>query len=190
MTLIFLTSDGLWYREKTEDPWFAASQEVPTYGDSKYTDFVYFSDETAGVLGCASQIWICNPERPESSCLNIQTASESFYSDMWPDSFERAAMVGFMTAFEMFFVNPDTLYASPGLPTLLSRFTLFGPTQLDAIPPNRWQKEIEYTFQASIASLQTGLAAAAQKGAPWPTDEKWCPTPEACQALCYHQVSR
>jgi hypothetical protein len=86
-------------------------------------------------------------------------------SEIWPNIYDRAAVLGFLFALNTFAVTPDQIYQFPGLPFLLSRYTLAGPLQVDAIPTNRWQQEMEYGFQASLASMQSSMAAATQKGA-------------------------
>lgn len=161
------------------DPWL--------FGND--TKAVFLPDEPAGVVGCTIQTWLCNPELPEPQCASMQKDFTTRLTQMWPNNFDRAAIRGFMSVSQIFAVPPDSLYESPGLPSLLSRFTLAVPVQVDAMPSNRWQKEMEYTFQTSLASIQSGMAAATQKGAPWSTNETHCPTPEACQTLCRNQVS-
>ncbi|KAF2691131.1 hypothetical protein K458DRAFT_438815 [Lentithecium fluviatile CBS 122367] len=153
VVILFLSSDGLWYRERTDDPWFAANQEVPASDELGFGNGtkVFLPDEPAGVIGCSFTTWLCNLELPESQ--------------IWPDTNDRAAIVGFMSAITTFTTSPDFVYRSPGLPSLLSRFTLVGP-------------------------VQAGMAAATQKGAFWPTNKTHCPTPKACQVFCRNQKIR
>jgi hypothetical protein len=195
IALLFLSSDGVWHRERTEDPWFAATRGVPISNDLDFENRtnVFLPDEPASVVGCTFKFWLCNPKLPGSPCRNMMQAGPprgERLLELWPDTNDRAAILGFLSAVETFTASPDNFYRFPGLPSLLSRGTLVGPLQVDAIPPNRWQQEMEFTFQASLAAAQSSMAAAAQKGAIWSTNGMYCPTPEACHTLCHNQVSQ
>lgn len=192
--MIFLSANGIVYSEKTEDPWFAATTPTPApedFGLPNGTN-LYTADEPANVVGCAIQLWYCNPKLPEDSrCYNYFEAGPEFedrLSTLWTDKDDLAAVFGFLYAMYTFTGEPDTFYRLTGVPSLLSRFTMTGPFQMDAIPPTRWQQEMEYSFQASLASFQTNMLQAAQKGSKWP-NETICFTPEACQKFCHSQVS-
>jgi hypothetical protein len=177
----------VYHRERVEDPWFAATQEVPVKDEN--TKVLFIPDEPARVVGCTYQSTICNPELAGSPCAEDLKDEETRLAKMWPDDLDRAAIMGFIFAFSAFSILPESIYEYPGLPSLLSRFTLDGPLQVDAIPFNQWQKEMEYTFQITLASFQSAMAAATQKGALWFRNETYCPTPKACQALCRNQAS-
>lgn len=76
-----------------------------------------------------------------------------------------------------------------GIPSMLSRFTMSNSLQLDILPSNRWQQELEYTFQAELAALQSGLFEVSTKGIYiLDAEESVCPDREACLKLCYFQV--
>jgi len=153
---------------------------------------LFISDEPAGVLGCTLQTWYCNPKLPEQSrCVNLyESSSLERLPEIWPDAEDLAAIQGFQSAVGTFtLVQPHVLYNSPGIPSLLARSTLIGPIQLDALPPNKWQQQMEYSYQASLVSLQSAPVEVTRRGAFWP-NETICPTAVACQKLCRNQASQ
>ncbi|KAH8696936.1 hypothetical protein GQ44DRAFT_733494 [Phaeosphaeriaceae sp. PMI808] len=165
VSLLFLDASDVINRNKTEDPWFAATTRGPYDGIK-----VYVADEPSGVLGCATQRFWCNPQLPEDTrCINFfEAGGMDHLSKLWADPVDRAIVRGAMAPLNNKQSSLlEAFYRIPGLPSLLSRVTLIGPFQLDEIPSNRWQSEIEYTFQAGLAATQSMLVEAARGGFFW-----------------------
>lgn len=189
VTLLFLEASGIMYLNKTEDPLFLATK-MPSKLPPDGTRF-YVADRPAGVLGCATQKIFCNPLLPEQPrCVSIdQIVSGDLLSKIWADPADFAAMYSLVTTMAgIYAAYPINFYAAPGLPSLKARFTLVPPLQTEALPPNKWQEETEYTFQASLASLQSSLVEAVRGNTPLPNDIL-CSPQSACETLCRSLVS-
>lgn len=197
VSLIFLDQSNILYFNQTDDPWFKATTliegEAPALVATGTQLKWYKPDDPPSALGCASKLLLCNSDSP-SDCANSAVGGEQFIKNLttlWPDKEESAAVLGLTMAYKKIFTGPELFYSLPGMPSLLSRFTLLSSTQTDTLPSNQWQKEMEYSYQAYLASLQSGLVEASMKGAPqiWQELEA-CPDLEACHKLCYNQVRK
>jgi hypothetical protein len=191
VSLIFLDASGIMYGAKIEDPWFSATTPTPIQPmDGFPVDQPYYiADKPASVLGCATQTLFCNPNLTNASastCTSLATGASIV--DLWSDEVERAQVYGVMAALTgLLAVHPDYFYKAPGT-SLLASNTLMGPMQVEAIAADKWQKEIEYTFQASLASIQASLVETV-RGSPLVLKEGNCQPQSACETLCHIQVS-
>ncbi|KAF2491600.1 hypothetical protein BU16DRAFT_468495 [Lophium mytilinum] len=164
LSLLFLESSGILYMDKTDDPWFAATTLGTMNADIREEnpglDQYFVANEPAGVLGCATQRFYCNPELQDGKrcVISLEQSNLDLLSELWPDEKEQAILGGTIAPIHVgTSAYPETFYVGAGLPVLLTRFTLLGPWQTNPIPSNRWQQEMEHSFQATLASLQSSL---------------------------------
>lgn len=198
VTLLFLESVNVKYYAKVPDPWFSAEvpKEIPAWvGLGLPNNTYYAADEIAGVLGCTSNMFICNPNLPDQDhCWDPYANSTTLIeSKIFPDAGDQA----FINAYQQYFMQmfsgtvhtPSAYYMIKGLPSLLTRFTLTGLMQPARIPSTRWQEEMEYMFQTNLAATQARMvehASGSQSG----TREAFadCGATYECHRLCYSQV--
>ena len=152
VSLLFLEQSQIRYLQPTNDPWFAAT----TSAGNRFDTPVYSTDNTATILGCASQTQYCNPDMSApSQCVNLAEPDyKSYLESMWPEERDRAAMLGFAIALALT-KTPIDFYADY-IPSLKAALTL-SKFQTLKLPQNQWQLEMEFTFQASLASIQASL---------------------------------
>lgn len=191
------------------DPWFAASTPLSVYyndtseGGSGGEFFV--ADEPASVIACATTTEICNPLLKEGprcvTAFQNDTLRETL-ATIWTNDDDRAGVQGALTFLaEASVFDADMFYTMPSLPTLQTQYSLSGPlsgpVQGDLIPSDRWQLEMVFIFQASLASLQAVMVERATGQLLWEKDENnengeavGCVPFEACRAVCERQMIR
>jgi hypothetical protein len=158
------------------------------------TDQVFTAAEP-GVVGCATQIFYCNPELPDDKkCINMYSgaADTKQLSDIWPNTQDRMALGGVVGAMmSLLSVTPEDFYATAGVASLLAGFTVLGPYQTAKLPPNQWQKESEYNFQAVLASIQASTVEVLRGRTPWLNQHtgNLCLHTDGCRKICGYQVS-
>jgi hypothetical protein len=192
-SLLFLESSGVLYINRTEDPWFAATtagtMNVAIQEAVSGLQEFHVANEPAGVLGCATQRFYCNPELPEDKrCVNILGPYDlGLLSKLWPNEADQAILRGTIAPIHIDAAShPEVFYLASSLPTLLTRFTLLGPWQTDTIPSNKWQQEMEYIFQGTLTSLQSSLVEDAM-GDLLAGGDICTKTRERCIKKCYSQ---
>ncbi|KAK7179517.1 hypothetical protein DPSP01_011952 [Paraphaeosphaeria sporulosa] len=197
VALMFLDSTDVLSREKVEDPWFAhtvnASQRQYEFFGS---DSLYLSDEPATVIGCAAQVFYCNPKitDPQRRCINyfVTEASDIGFSALWPEESDLKAFNGYIATNNVMIATPDSFYNTPGLPNLLARLTMDNSIQWDHFAPDRWKEEMEFLAQASLASFQSNVPQATQNGV-WYMNRTLCDSDTEtglCEKLCRNQKVR
>lgn len=200
ISLIFLEASDVIYTSPVADPWFAANkpffsaEEVGRDGENWYT-----ADNPASTMACATKVYVCNPELPEDEdCANVLAHNNTdkhagfanMISKLWPNAADSASVTGalrFIPDVDAF--GPDQFYGSGPLPSLLTSFSVMEQLQADPIPPDRWQAEMEYSFQASLASLQAKVVETAIGTLAWSAEEDAaCAPPDACRSTCKRQM--
>ncbi|KAH7112531.1 hypothetical protein B0J11DRAFT_597934 [Dendryphion nanum] len=197
VSMLFLSSGIIQNSSPVVDPWFSTSNTT----DSSPPGDQYVSNSPANVISCVTRVHICNPSYADGSkCLKsfnlLQREDDSAHflkmlSGLWPNIDEGLSVygaLGFLKyPYEIF--NPDIFYLGDNLPTILSSFTVLGRRQYDTIPPDRWQDELEYSFQASLASLQSLVVETAMGISEWINYVKGpCQSREACLTMCNRQI--
>lgn len=206
-SLIFLDASDIYYNNQITDPWFAATTPLYDYAALTGDDFIpetqriYTANEPAGVLACRTETFVCNPtiDNESNRCINAYDKSglAPALSSIWPKTQDRAAVQGalrFLETGDAF--NADVFYGTANLPTLITQYSLSGAQQNDPLPANRWQDEMEYGFQASLASLQAAMVETATGGRLWeqaPTEVNQtlkgaCEPYAACRSVCDRQM--
>lgn len=185
-------SSGIVYLNHTDDPWFSATTAA-NFGESLS---YYTPDEPATVVGCASERKFCNPRLPASEgCLDLYASGEKEFARIFPDAGEREILRPLSQRLLQY--GASGMYAfhmGKSVPSLLARQTLdlLSPTypyqavQTKPLPSNHWQKEMEFTNQATLAAMQHSLVDYARGS--WLGDTGMCGK-EPCRRLCYSQVS-
>jgi hypothetical protein len=199
VALLFLDSTDIISLSKVEDPWFAHTVNASRglYENIQFDQLksLYVTDEPATVLGCASQVFYCNPkiEDTQKRCVNYYTAltTHDDFSALWPDPADRTAFNGYLATNNIMIATPDSFYNAPGLHSLLARLTLEGGVQMDVFARDQWKKEMEFLCQASLASFQSNVPQATQNGV-WFMNTTLCDNGTdagLCEKLCRNQVS-
>lgn len=190
-----MDSSNVKYLHRVEDPWIAATTSIkaPPSIQSVIGITEYFvADDPVAVLGCATQKSYCNPTLLDSQqCMDNYSANASqAFTNLWQDPKEQAEMRALYAMLNaQSSSRPDVFYAASSLPSLITRFSLDGAVQPDAIPKNRWHEEVEYMFQANLVAMQSKMIEHAR--AQW---SAWyltaCGFSVECHRVCHSQVSR
>jgi hypothetical protein len=142
---------------------------------------------------------ICRSTSPSSDdCANIYNHKglSSALTTIWKDTDQVAAIEGavwYLNRGHIF--ESDVFCQKPGLPALLSQWSVDVNLQTDNITSDGWQIEMEYVFQASLASLQGATVELASGNMQWEylpegAQQSVC-TPSnpnsACRTVCQNQ---
>lgn len=207
INLIFLSSNGIEFYEKTSDLWYRATapgDEVhSTFVDAGKTE-VYQPEEAASPMGCVRQFQFCNPSLLSNNCGPLAS---------WDDAQIEASPL---------FGIPIEEMQSEGLPTTTSTMgsrylwliqvlsvsqadigaiiMALGPDALTSLkylssgimgplPTNQWQLDVRYWWATFLASLQAAVVNTAHG----PTDPtldpyKVLPFNSHAQDMCNSQV--
>ncbi|XP_014559796.1 hypothetical protein COCVIDRAFT_35075 [Bipolaris victoriae FI3] len=195
VSLLFLDASGLFYVNKTEDPWFSATSlfDNSSLASSANGTGPFVADEPVGVLGCATQRLYCNPNLPENvGCIDgfavgDHQSSLDLFKSAWPDANDQSVMHAFVASLGIKGLLDD-YYAIPSSPTLLSRSTLMYNVQVAAIPKDRWQDEREHLYKASLAAIQSTMVDHA-RGFDYSLG-KYCGGERECRRTCHSQKMR
>lgn len=202
-SFISLDASELIYYNTSADPWFSIN--TPLYGnDTNTTTPLYVADEPLNIMGCVTTTFVCNPYGLDKSKNCITTNSDMKFSDslatLWPHTSERAVVQGALRFLPSNWVfNADTYFRIPGLPVMESQYWLTSGIQSDIIPSDRWQTEMRFAFEASLASLQAQMVQVASGYVYWnPANSgrnvevvgEECEPLETCQTVCDRQLIR
>lgn len=180
-SILFLSQSSIWYRHKTEDPWFSATTKL---SDNRIDSGFFLADESSGVMGCATSRDLCRPDLPASTgCVNMFAKDvKDRMAELWPDLNDQAVLRVWLSGF-----NDDgdieIFFEAPTSPSLLARQTLFEGIQQVALASNAWKTELEYTFQVTLAMMQSQVVEVARGF--------WigkCRGGTECQRICHSQV--
>ena len=197
VSVLFLSSNGVRFKQPTDDPWFSAHKPgaqalvTPnaTAGNTSAAD-VFYGDMPAQVLGCARQFQYCNPSLPESSrCTPLGTAAPNMsrIAELWTTDAERHLIQAVVSRISsQTFVEEVIKYLGTSALTARSKLMtgLQGP-----LPVNQWQTEIEHWHAVSSATLQASMVEVALG----PKDQALLsflnkPVSETDKYLCANQV--
>ncbi|KAF2445487.1 hypothetical protein P171DRAFT_443143 [Karstenula rhodostoma CBS 690.94] len=198
ISLLFLDPTDMVYREKVEDPWFAATTNAPEWLQEVVKELglgfesLHVPDEPATVIGCTSQVFYCNTKT--GLCANLYKSESQLESvaPIWPESNDFKAFIGYLSTNNVMLATPGSFYDYQGLPNMLARFTLEGPMQWDAVPRDQWKREMEFISQASLASFWSNVPQASQNGVCY-LNRTLCEDetePGLCEKLCKSQKVR
>jgi hypothetical protein len=186
-SVLFLVASGMWYDNRTIDPWFSATTPKHLQTDrANYTVFV--PDEPAAPLGCVSSRQYCKPGLSrETGCIN--TADEGFKRSMdsvWTSKETQAYLLPiFSTTGYGMLADYLGYYQYSGVPNILATAWAQLDGQPVYLPEDHWKREIEYVFRATLAGLQATMVDFANGY--WTSYSDWCKN-GLCQRLCDSQV--
>lgn len=156
VTFMFLSTNGIFFNTRCDDPWYAAFNPMPVNDNSIKP--VYFAEEPVRVLGCTERYQFCNPNpnfKMDSSCTpltGIFTATAAADA-LWRTNEQRKI---FNISSNAILSDADGLYemvSVTGISSLIARHSLFVGVQ-DQLPNNQWQLEVENWYGATLADLQ------------------------------------
>ncbi|KAF2108321.1 hypothetical protein BDV96DRAFT_652889 [Lophiotrema nucula] len=201
VTLIFLDASSIFTNFTITDPWFGSKvplnlsqTAILSLQADISADIQWYGSDQPAVLGCTTTQIVCNPDLPaDKNCMNIQQhwlAGETWVNltTLWPKKAHHAAIRAAIIPMLGDQSYPDPYYSTPGLGSaLLSRSSLFGPVQTDEIQDDRWKIEMEYIFQANLASIQWQLVNAAGGSLFWNYNVEICTIAMPCEKQCKNQ---
>ena len=188
VSLIFLDGSEIYYFNKSEDPWLAATTPLQ---DETGSPMTWLSDEPAGVLGCASKRMLCKAgSRDSDECVSIFGLNKTVDGDLktlWPDLQDRLFLAPLVAMLDDRGSGVlEDFYRISGAPSLLTRKTLMVNCQAAVVPPDRWQEEVTYLYRTALATMQVGAVEYARGF--WSAKEH-CNAQFPCKRLCHSQVS-
>lgn len=150
VVLTFITPNNVWIDEPCDDPIFAAHKPITSGGST-----VYRTDHYVGVIGCAEQYSVCNPN--SRMCTHYGGSGQFFDA-------EQNDRVGFNEAQKITLkrlgiaLEYSTIYLTTiqGGQSLRASDTLSSLSQL-FLPPNQWQVETSSWFDAGLAKTQQAM---------------------------------
>lgn len=204
--LIFLSSNGIQFYDKTSDPWYRAT--VP--GDKVYAQnmreglVVYQPEEAASPMGCIQQFQFCNPSLSSNNCGPLAS---------WADAQNYAApLFGITTEDLENEIDPPTSNIMGSRFVWLTQVLAFGQVSIEGVvldlgpealtsikyltsgvmgslPINQWQLDVRYWWATYLASLQQAVVNTA-RGPTDPTVDPYKVLPSGPHArnICNNQV--
>ncbi len=180
------------YNWETEDVWFSATTPWIAFGSTNSSKpDGYVSDVPVSVLGCASQRFLCNPQTPESACVNSLSKAKSVHAiqKAWSNPRDQHQIYPLLAASYLHGRagkgNPEALYSMSAAPTLLARNTLMKEYQTGLLSPDHWKTERQYLFVASLAAWQSSLVNYTRGAWYGPSS---CSEEFPCERVCHSQV--
>ncbi|KAI1081443.1 hypothetical protein F5B20DRAFT_536073 [Whalleya microplaca] len=149
--LIYLTSSGVFFLDKTEDPWYQATHAAGAiqYGSSDNPDAnmtVYAQDEAGAPLACIKKEQFCQSTTPnDQNCTPLRGEADAYPSD------DSGNMAWSMSA--PFYSDPYSAIRTLSAQSLVSRSSLHAGLQA-ALPDNQWEIDVQHWFEIGLASLQ------------------------------------
>lgn len=166
VSLIFLSANAIMFTGEVNDPLYSAHQPLPgmkTPGTGNETITLYVRDETATVLGCATQYQACNSKLPQDrGCIPPSGYNDLLYNvRKIAESRKEENIFGYYLGTTLYqFNTPESIAFRLGEWSLTSRYTLNQGIQAK-LPDNQWQLDVEHWHDISMASLQSGVVNAA-----------------------------
>lgn len=151
---------------------------------------LFLSDISGAVVGCASQIYLCNPDLPAAvGCVDqylqllgaYQKTESDVLSSIWANEKDQTMVRPILS-----FLSTGALSLMHTKPSLLARQSLVSFMQVAALPVDQWQIEQVNYLKANLAYMQF-MTLEFAKGT-WMGDDRFCGPEEHCQRGCYTQV--
>lgn len=205
--LIFLSSNGIEFYEKTSDLWYRAT--IP--GDETHTILadqgqiqVYQPEEAASPMGCVEQFQFCNPSLSSNNCGPLASwadaqvealplfgiTTEEMQSDDVPATSNTLGS-RYLWLIQVLAVSQaaiGTIIMDLG-PDALTSLKYLSSGTMGPLPDNQWQLDVRYWWATFLASLQAGVVNTAHG----PTDPaldpyKVLPFDSHAKDMCNNQV--
>ncbi|KAI0006574.1 hypothetical protein F4779DRAFT_620499 [Xylariaceae sp. FL0662B] len=150
--LIYLTSSGVFFLDKTLDPWYQATHPAGaiSYGSTGNPESsnltIYAQDEVGAPLACMKQEQFCRTTTPnDENCTPLQGNADAYTSDS-------AGNVDWSKS-APFYSNPYDAIRSLSAQSLVSRSSLHAGLQA-SLPDNQWEIDVQHWFEIGLATLQ------------------------------------
>lgn len=203
LLVIFLAADGVFFLEKTDDPWYQATDPLAIISKDGRDQVMYWSDEAASPMGCVQRYQYCNSGKKCGILGSLDDAVNSAWtlfngvpgeygSSLDPYSSDVAEISRFYH-----FIN--TLYTASNIYDMVSTlgpFALLSPQQLSGglmgpLADNQWQLDISHWFAIRMASIQAAVVNTARG----PNDKSLLQffnvvSDESQLKMCKNQVSK
>lgn len=205
--LIFLSSNGIEFWEKTSDLWYRATtpgdEVLSRFGDEEQVE-VYQLEEASSPMGCVRQYQFCNPSLSDNKCGPLASwadaqveasalfgiPAEEMQSDSIPTTSNtmgsRYLWLIQVLSFSQADIGSIIMDLGPDALTSLKYLSsgIMGP-----FPTNQWQLDVRYWWATFLASLQAAVVNTAHG----PTDPtldpyKVLPFNSHAQDMCNSQV--
>lgn len=203
--LVFLTSNGIEFWDKTSDPWYRATipgDILKEIGGGEA--MIYQSEEAASPMGCISQYQFCNPSLSSNNCgplvswadaqveagplfgISIADMQNGTYTDPSTSIGSRYAWVVEVLSYASSVVSNVILKLGPDALTSLKDLNdgVMGP-----LPTNQWQLDVRFWWATYLASVQAAFVNAARGPRDPALDPyKVLPTNKHMRDICRNQV--
>lgn len=205
--LIFLSSNGMQFFDKTSDPWYRAI----TPGDKLRTPFtgdelieVYQPEEAASPMGCVEQFQFCNPSLSSNSCGPLASWDDAqleaaplfgMTTEDWANGLDPTAnnTIGsrywwLIQVLDSGQTSIHSIVNNLGAEALTS-LKYLSDGMMGPLPTNQWQLDVRYWWATYLASLQAAVVNTARG----PTDPaldpyKVLPFNSRARDMCINQV--
>lgn len=206
IVLIFLSSNGIEYFDKTSDPWYRATRP----GNIAYADdpnkgiMVYQPEEAASPMACVRQFQFCNPSLSSNNCGPLaswddaQTEAAPLFGmtmEDWGNGIDPATNNTMGSRYAWLVQTLALGHAPLGLiisdlgPDALTSLKYLSSSLMGTLPDNQWQLDVHFWWATFLASLQAAFVNTARG----PTDPaldpyKVLPWNPHARDMCNNQV--
>ncbi|KAF2020285.1 hypothetical protein BU24DRAFT_448587 [Aaosphaeria arxii CBS 175.79] len=190
--LFFLSSPGIFFEHKVDDPWFSAHRNGDKFwsvANTSTSRMTYVQDEPVGVMGCAMQTQFCNPNLPEGErCGPLSGyADDSFdWQTLYKTPSQKKTFQWAVDIFQLGFFSISGIVDTLGVTAITARQGLTGNNQ-GPLPDLQWQHEVEHWADASLSSVQGSFVEAGQGPAPLYERFRRAPNGTEQTSLCRSQ---
>ena len=152
VSLYFLASNGVLYKDRVDDPIFNATIPVnsETLGGTNHT--YWTSSQYVNVLGCAEQYQICNPVT--NRCTEFTISTPTFEREMPQIGLNDVQIITAKRMARALFGSVYNYVNVRRANALRASETLKGLVQTAVLPDNQWTIEVSTWFEISLAQLQ------------------------------------
>lgn len=206
IVLIFLSSNGIEFYDKTSDPWYRAT--VPggkiqqLGGDERLV--VYQPEEAASPMGCIKQYQFCNPSLSGNNCgplagwydagiesahlFGLTAKDMENESDLPTNNIMASRYMWLLEVLTLGAAEIDKIIMDLG-PDALTSPKYLSSGIMGPLPTNQWQLDVRYWWATYLATLQAAVVNTAHG----PTDPaldpfKVLPFNSRARDICNNQV--
>lgn len=168
--LIFLQGNGVYFHEKTTDPWYQATQLGPSFYTSlNITQNVYQPREAASPLACVEKYQFCNADREcgpltaqeraireGASLFNMPNFTSALANDVVPEDPVSSRFYWFYLVLFRMATDVDIMLWNLGSKALMSKQSLFDGI-MGSLPDDQWQLDVKYWWATRLAGIQAAF---------------------------------
>ncbi|KAG6359856.1 hypothetical protein INS49_010909 [Diaporthe citri] len=174
LTIAFLVGNGVWYSEKTTDPWYRGTVPSETWrwlSPNSTDEVAYTPDEAASPLGCLQQFQICNVDEnhcgPLKGFYDYQFHSASVFNiseeaiendELFVENNPLGQRFQWFTGVMAYGGSIDIFRALSQLGAYsLSSQSSMRQGYMGLLAENQWQLDVERWWSIGLASMQAGM---------------------------------